>query len=313
VISGSFRINQIFQRGGLEEELARTWAQILQYPFDEQLNFPRAAQYYSVLKDSSEVVKEEYLNFMKRSLLEMKKQEQGQQEAALRLRNDTNQRRFSDIVNELGSPQFPTDLDDPLRLLAQLPLPIYVTTSYFDFLERELRSVGKLPQSQVISWERNAFDRENQYAIDSDIKPTVDSPAVYHLYGIEDNPETMVLTEDDYLKYLMNISQDMDTRKPIIPARLRKTFVDCHLLFLGYRQQDWEFQALFRLILKDRGSLSSDTSKVGIFVQPMPRKEARSFSDLIQRYFARYRFEVEWKTSEQFVQNLWDLWKNQMG
>ena len=37
---------------------------------------------------------------------------------------------FSDVALRLGYPQYENALDDPLRLLAELPLPIYLTTSF---------------------------------------------------------------------------------------------------------------------------------------------------------------------------------------
>ena len=47
-----------------------------------------------------------------------------------------------------------------------------------------------------------------QYLIKPDYKPSQDKPLVYHLHGELNNPQSMVLTETDYLDFLINLSKE---------------------------------------------------------------------------------------------------------
>jgi hypothetical protein len=52
----------------------------------------------------------------------------------------------------------------------------------------------------------------------------------------------MVLTEDDYLDFLMNCSHVPE----IIPPRVEQAFTESSLLFLGFSLEDMNFKVIFR-------------------------------------------------------------------
>jgi hypothetical protein len=199
-------------------------------------------------------------------------------------------------------------------MLAGLPFPVYITTSYYDFLERaiERASEGRIqPRTQVIFWDPNKESTdaiEAKHYPDPNFMPSIQEPAVYHLFGLENYPSSLVLSEDDYIKFLMSVASDTDQHRPIIPPRLRRALASAHLLLLGYHLRDWDFRVLFRVI-QHCGQMSE--RKKGICIQLKPKTEDEQLLRYLQNYFNLKKFEVEWKGTGAFIQELWDVWQDQ--
>jgi len=89
--------------------------------------------------------------------------------------------------------------------------------------------------------------------IDSD--PTQTTPVVYHLHGHLDVPELLVLTEDDYLDFLVDLWQSnadpqSANARPMLPMRIQEAVTNASLLFIGYRLADWNFRVILRGLLQ---------------------------------------------------------------
>ena len=87
-------------------------------------------------------------------------------------------------------------------MLADLPCPIYITTDMSTLLADALRAAGKDPQIELCRWNEDVEQLPSIYDDEPDYRPTEQRPLVYHLFGIHDEPDSMVLTEDDYFDYL---------------------------------------------------------------------------------------------------------------
>jgi hypothetical protein len=327
IISNSFRIEQIFRNEKsiadlssqtspytdedwtIDEQLTKIWAKEIRYPMVDDYNLARVAQYYQVEQDGSDLAKEEYLEFLKMLLLKVNENKEGYEDYVRGHKRDAYTMSFSELVK--GLDYFPDNTADSLAVLARMPFPIYITTSYHDFLERALIDENKEPRTQVVFWETG---REYDEAItakhypDPSFNPTPANPAVYHLFGLENYPGSLVLSEDDYMKFLVSVVSDTDTQKPIVPPRLRRALASSHLLLMGYHLREWDFRVLFRFILNYR---QTDMAKQGIFIQLKPKKEDQQLLDYLRRYFNMKKFEIEWKSSDTFVQSLWGVWKGQ--
>jgi len=194
-------------------------------------------------------------------------------------------------------------------LLARLPLPIYITTSQSDFLERALEAEEKKPRTQICFWSGMISSANPEHRTDPDFMPTVTNPLVYHLYGLEDYPQTLVQSEDDYINFIMSMVEDTNTLNPIVPLNLRRALGESNLILLGYRLQDWDFRILFRFILKFRRDefsprglviqLKQDEKKIGNVEKSL---------EYLGRYFDRKKFDIEWGNAEVFIQKLWSEW-----
>lgn len=327
VISNSFRIEQVF-RGEkkitdhiakkseyydedftIDEQLTKVWAEKIGYPMADRHNRTRVSQYHQVEHDGSDVAKEQYLEFLNSYLLEINAEEPGYEDIVRELKKEAGMRPFSEIVRMLDYPRFSDDKADPLSLLAKMPFPVYITTSYHDFLERALLTENKIPRTQVIFWEegREYDDAGDRYP-DPTYVPTPQNPAVYHIFGLENFPGSLVLSEDDYMRFFVSVVTDRDTLKPVVPHRLKQSLASSHLLLLGYHLRDWEFRVLFRFILNHRGG---EAAKQGICIQVQPQKGDQHVLEYLRHYFNRQRFEIEWKSSDEFIQELWKVYRDQ--
>ena len=148
--------------------------------------------------------------------------------------------------------------DEPHRMLAELPLPVYVTTDYDSNMTDALSTLAtKDPRRELCRWWGDSRDQPSIF--DSGYEPTVANPVVFHLHGHIETPESMVVTEDDYLDFLAV------SREPkVIPPRIERAFTEAWLLFLGYRLDDLEFRVLLRSLLT---SLKNNRYKKHVSVQ----------------------------------------------
>ena len=114
----------------VQEELVREWAGRLTYPLRENHRLARVAQYNAVIRENIPQAKTDYLDFIKGFLLDIAAEDEAVADMVPGLRAQAVKLCFADIAHDkLAYPDFERAEDDPLRLLARLPLPIYITTS----------------------------------------------------------------------------------------------------------------------------------------------------------------------------------------
>ena len=325
IISNAMRIEQIFRDEKaltdqvsdtaefsdedltIDEQLTKEWAAEINYPMADDHNLARVAQYYQVEQKESLLAKTKYLKFLTNYLLDINMEEEGYQDVVQQLR--TQEACFSDIVKELDYPRFPDGMEDPLRILAKLPLKIYITTSYYNFVERALEAENKKPRTQVCFWSGGKMSARPEHAPNPGYDPSDTEPAVYHLFGLEDYPQTLVLSEDDYMNFLISVVEDNNTQNPVVPLRLREGLAESRLLLLGYHARDWDFRVLFRFILKYR---SVDSAPRGMLIQLKPGAKQTGDKDksieYLSKYFDKKQFEVNWNNPERFIGKLWNEW-----
>lgn len=300
-----------------EDLLALTWAEQIGYPLPQAGKLAPIAQYNLVKRNGQrEQAKRDFLTFLKETYLYLAQEldeeakEIVEEEALDRQIHD---RTFSEIVEELGHPYYNED-EDPLRLLGRLPLPIYVTTSPYRFLEQALRSEkgANFPfRTQVCFWNGRPLQVEPEHEPDPNYRPTPEEPLIYYLFGHEAYPETLVLSEDDHLDYLVAVTGPPEQYDPIIPATLRNALARSTLSLLGYRLHSWDFRVLFRTL---RHFQSSEDRRFRIAVQLEPemedekqiRDDARSY---LRDYFGIASYQVVWSDVDDFLQQLWQNWQ----
>ena len=334
VISNSFRMEQIFHELAVPrgpsgvEELITQWASIIKYPksMSDRSNLAQVAQYHFVKRNDDSSVRTEFLSFLKKYLWTMAETEVKDPALAAGLQGRIQAMRFSDLVKELDYPKFPAGTEDPLRLLARFPLPVYITTSQSDFVERALEEAGKTPRTQICFWsgELTSIRREHR-TIAEEFNMDSTNPVVYHLYGLEEYPQTLVLSEDDYINFLISIAGDTDNSHPKIPHYLRGAVGESQLVLIGFRLSDWEFRVLFRLMMNFRTVFSPR----GMLIQLQGKKNEAADTDTneaadtdtneavdtdtieyLKSYFGKKSFDIEWGDAEHFVQELWNDWNS---
>lgn len=219
---------------------------------------------------------------------------------------DAMMERLSGVI----PPDF-SELDEPHGLLADLPLPIYITTNYDDFMFRALVSRSRNPRREICRW--NSLLQKRRSELSSGYQPTVAEPSVFHLHGCSDISESMVLTEDDYLSFLVNLGKFKTAQTKLIPSRIEKALTDASLLFLGYRLADWDFRVLFHGLIS---YLDRTTQRAHISVQLAPGDDRDSAQEKLraQSYFERYfgdsNIRVYWGTCREFAADLRSAWSS---
>ncbi len=298
----------------IEEELAAIWANQLGYPMDEKHKMAQVAQYNRVRAFDDQQAKTNYLEFLKKIALLVAEEDNAVDTGRVEtLREELSEASFADIADALRYPRFSEGQADPLLILARLNLPIYVTTSYHGFMERALAAAGRQSRTQICYWTGEPIEfrpEDEDYRIDSDFVPTSEKPLVFHLFGFEKYPETLVLSEDDYLDFLVKISQDTSQEKPIIPLYLQKALTQSSLLLMGYRVQDWDFRVLYRGIIKPE---TNSLRKFSVAIQLNPKEQKGLVpNEDVQRYLEKYfgpSFRVIWLENNDFIRELWAEWE----
>lgn len=128
-----------------------------------------------------------------------------------------------------------------VRALATLDFSRIVTTNYDHLLEIALHAAGKDPRLSVYNPSRSEPTSDPP-------SPTPDDPdpIVYKLHGDIDSPETVVVTDEDYIHFLYRML-DKQPYDPI-PLKLRADLTEKTTLFVGYSMQDYNFRLFFKTL-----------------------------------------------------------------
>lgn len=96
----------------------------------------------------------------------------------------------------------------PYAILADLNIPVYITTNYDHLMEKALEDKGKKPVSEFCRW--NKFDSAHPIpsSLGSKNPPTGYKPLVFHLHGDIKEPNSMVLTENDDIDFIIALSKN---------------------------------------------------------------------------------------------------------
>lgn len=211
------------------------------------------------------------------------------------------------VSRELMTPPTPDFASDTEvhGLLARFPIPVFVTTNYDDFLTRALVRARKSPQVATCPW-----NFEYSYEpLDGPVQSVEGSPAaplVYHLHGSLAEPDSMVLTEDDYLQFLVNMVLDRggDDRRLLPPAVLF-ALATRPILFLGYSLRDWSFRVLFQGLLRNIPGIHRRRHVAVQVLPPLDDGAATGHAkDYLARYLDGWNISIYWGTTAQFCADL---------
>ena len=328
ILSNSLRDEQFMRLFGQPDRqlaalIAENWAYTIKYPMNDADNLARVAQFHQVTALNPEKAKQDFLDFMVQALMGYAADNDPLAAAVINDKNlaGTPDLLFADLVSELGYPPLDEDEEDLMATLAKLRLPIYITTSYYDFLERALIADGrKRVRSEVCTWSGQISKIDREFRPDP-TPPTPDEPLVFHLFGLERFPHTMVLSVDDYLNFLVNIflreteaktSQSAGAEPPI-PAYLWERIVELPLLIMGFRLHDWDFQVLYRGIVTAKPAVANRDAGVVIQLEPDARSgvtDAEKAKSYLREYLSQEaKFRVEFLKPDEFIAKLYKTFK----
>ncbi len=197
-----------------------------------------------------------------------------------------------------------------LRVLADIRASTFITTSPYRFLEEALVFAGKQPQTELCRWKRELEDEPSIIYPTSAAsrsagayEPSKDAPLVFHLHGVDTRADSLVLTEDDHLDYLVNVCQDQGNNSvaripALVTMALRKT-----LLLLGYSLSGWPFRSLYASLLKRYQTTDNERGECVIQLPDKPE---------VKRYLEDYvkhdvHFRVEWGSLDDYASHIANL------
>lgn len=252
----------------LGSDIAKTWAQKYNYPMEDVSNLISVAQFLALKFDPM---------LPKDLIVEMFK--------------------------NAKSPDFQNALE-PHRVLARLPLPVYITTNYDDFLMQALTRRHRDPMRALCQWNK-LLKEPTDLTTTPRFTPTVARPLVFHLHGHIPIPESLVLTEDDYIDFMVNISVD----PVLIPPQIVKAISGTSLLFIGYSLSDSNFRVLLRSFERE---MARGLGHLKVAVMIAPTGTDLTQQNVLEHMTKRYEnigVRVCWATVADFMKELLDRWE----
>lgn len=285
---------------GTQREIAQRWAEAYHYPMapHERESLPQVAQYLTV-NQYPRAPYDELEEYLQSEVKQRYKDD---------LPDDTGKMNLEQLVEIVSTKMRQNNPYEPHEALAKLSLPIYITTNPGNQMAAALKEAGKDPQVVLCPWNEYVEQVETVYTREPDYFPTPERPLVYHLFGRLDEPDSVVLTEDDYFDFLIGVTGN----KELIPSAVRRVLADTALLFLGFQMDEWNFRVLFRSILSQQGGGRRDRyAHIAAQIEPeegriLEPERARRY---LENYFSKGAdISLYWGSPVDFIKELLDHW-----
>ncbi len=145
-----------------------------------------------------------------------------------------------------------------LRALTRLGFPLVITTNYDQLYERSLdllaqekaRAAG-MPEEKVAKvkaeYDKSIYSPSSTVRTnDCAAEPSTDRPYILKIHGDVDSPESIVITDEDYIQFVLR----MGDKHPYHPVgkNVRTHLVKWPTLFIGYRLSDYNLRLLFKTL-----------------------------------------------------------------
>lgn len=124
------------------------------------------------------------------------------------------------------------------RQLAALPFTLCIQTTIDRMLANAFKEVGKSPLEEYYNWQkpRSIVLSES----------TAECPIIYNLYGSVSDLDSLVLTENDLLDFLVSIIKGSSPLPSYFTSRINNP--NTSFLFIGFGFRDWYIRILLHLL-----------------------------------------------------------------
>jgi hypothetical protein len=213
--------------------------------------------------------------------------------------------KLSEGLEKLPAPDF-AESGSPYRILADLGFPMYLTTNQDRYLEAAIQqsTIERTAISEHYRWSEDMMPISDSPLADKAFRPDAGSPVVYHLYGYSgrDYEDSLILSEDDYLSFVVGVTNEQTTLPPPVWMSLTKN----SLMFLGFEWDDLGFRAMLQAILP---RVQHGVGKVSpnVSVQLNPGAD-NAMIEYVRGYFSKMNFSVYLGTPAEFTAELKERW-----
>jgi hypothetical protein len=291
---------------GPSREIARNWAESFHYPMSptDRDALPKVAQYLATDKGQAAPF-DNMEDYLRRTLRQRFKEA---------LPADLATGPMADLDALVGSIAAQRRAADPLdayRVLARLPFPLYLVANPDRLLEDALQEAGRKPQTMISPWNARLASQKTVFDVRPEYEPSPEEPFIFYLFGRWNNRSSMVLTEDEYIRYLIGFTGN----RAFVPESVRLALSDTLLLFLGFQTDDWAFRVIFHSILAQAGSgLLDQYAHIAAQIEP---EDERTLEPLrARRYLEKYflkgaNISIFWGRAEEYLAGLMQKWEMQ--
>lgn len=198
---------------------------------------------------------------------------------------------------------------DAHTVLARLPCPIYVNASPFSLLADALRDQGRAPEVEICRWRPDTWDWPTSvFEREPGFVPSPERPLVFHVFGELSFPDSIVITEDDYLDFLHAVAED----RALVPPAVRRALADSALMLMGFGLGDWDVRILLRTLVSQEGSsklhrYTHVAAQVDLAAGVVSPARAQRY---LERYFGKFRqpgIDIYWGSVDELAADLDEL------
>jgi hypothetical protein len=282
---------------GSRQDIARRWVKRWQMPLavHNQGDLAQVAQYLRV-RSAVMTVRSQLIDYLgeeiaKRTEAAKEKPDDPFHELPL------DPQKPEEAITEVGRRIRKTDPGDPYRVMAALPVSVYVTTAWTDLLQAALKDADPPRQPVTLTFPWNEMGDVDALA---DLEqPSKERPLVYHLFGRLDRPRSLVLTEDDYFQWM----SAWLTQRKAIPPDVSDALVEKSLMFVGFRLDDWDFRVVFNGVKSFGGNvLFGESLHVGVQLSPDNQLiEPEAAQEYLESYFGKDQVNIFWGDTRRFL------------
>lgn len=283
---------------GSREAIAQRWADRWRMPIASQnrADLARVAQYLRVQQKYAGNVVNRVVEYLREEIDERIK---GAAQDDVFFELDPDAKPEQTIIK--AGERLLQNPESAYRVAAAMPVPVFVTTNWTLLLEQALKAQTpeKRPKTVYFPWNSAGDWPETIY----NDEPTVTEPLVYHLFGRLDDPDSLVLTEDDYFEWLTAWVANLHD-KTKVPDLLKKRLIGRSLLFLGYHLDDWEFRAVFQAInsIPKSQELLPKNKHVGVQLSPGCQEvQPEAAQEYLESYFGNHQVSIYWADTKKFL------------
>ncbi len=283
------------------EEMARRLAKANKYPFADEENLARVAQYLATTSTGRKEYNArcEFLETLMAEFVTRLPEE---------MRPEKEYDTLTELIGAVGWKRLAADdPNETHRVLARLGLPLYLTTNYDSFMVEALSAEKDIePAREICRWNGqldrllpSRFEPVGEYELDPK------APMVYHLFGSDEEANSLVLTEDHYCSFLAQVPAQQR-----IPYTLRAALATRTLLFIGYGLYDWEFRVLMHALgIRLPKSFQIEHVAVQFEFEEARGADKQAVQTFLQQYFKDADINVFWGSAAQFMAELREHWE----
>ncbi len=132
-----------------------------------------------------------------------------------------------------------------LKALASLDFRVIVTTNYDTLVEQSLHLARKVPFVSVYH-KNEGLDRREADDLSYDQEATPERPLLFKIHGDINRPDSMVVTDEDYIHFVMRMAAQGEFHP--LPGTVREALRRWPTLFIGYSLRDYNLRLLFKTL-----------------------------------------------------------------